>query len=42
VDFPRDLHAIERFLDENNITTPSEVPAWAELSRLVQEYKMEA
>jgi spore coat polysaccharide biosynthesis protein SpsF len=42
VDFPRDLHAIERFLDEKNITTPSEVPAWAELSRLVQEYKIEA
>lgn len=42
VDFPKDFHAIERFLDERNILSPAEVPAWSDLSRLIQEYKIEA
>jgi spore coat polysaccharide biosynthesis protein SpsF (cytidylyltransferase family) len=40
VDFPEDLVSIERFLKERNILSPSELPPWSELSRLIQEYRM--
>jgi spore coat polysaccharide biosynthesis protein SpsF (cytidylyltransferase family) len=42
VDFPRDFYAIESFLDERNILSPAEVPAWSDLSSLIQEYKIDS
>lgn len=40
VDFPEDLIIIERFLNERSFLTPSRVPPWSKLSRLVQEHKI--
>jgi len=42
VDFRRDFNAIERFLRERDIFSPSEIPPWSELSRLIQEHRIQA
>ena len=40
VDSPSDLMRIEGFLAKNRITSPSKLPEWAELSRLIQESRI--
>ena len=40
VDFPEDLFKIERFLKERNILSPSRIPAWTRLSKLIQANRL--